>query len=284
MPLILDGKALATSIRGDLHELVTEHNLHPCLAIVTVGDDPASAVYVRNKKKACDEIGIVCRHECLPANTTESNLIKLIKELNRNEFIHGIIVQLPLPKHINPDTVTEAIWRSKDVDGFGQKSLFHPCTPEGVIRLLDHHLIPIESRNVVIIGRSNIVGRPLARMMLDRNANVTVLHSKTTNEDRHNFLTKADIIVSAVGSPMLVVPNDITPYTTIVDVGINRDQNGKLCGDVHPLAYEFSHAYTPVPGGVGPMTVAMLMEHVVQSAIWQQEQTKEVFHREYSTM
>ena len=283
MPLILDGKALATSIRGDLHELVTEHNLHPCLAIVTVGDDPASAVYVRNKKKACDEIGIACRHECLPANTTESNLIKLIKELNRNEFIHGIIVQLPLPKHINPDTVTEAIWRSKDVDGFGQNSLFHPCTPEGIIRLLDHHLIPIEGKNVVILGRSNIVGRPLARMMLDRNANVTVLHSKTGDEDRRSFLEKADIIVSAVGKPNVVVPDDVW-RATIVDVGINRDENGKICGDVNPLAYNYSHAYTPVPGGVGPMTVAMLMEHVVQSAIWQQEQTKEVFHREYSSM
>lgn len=284
MPLILDGKALATSIRGDLHELVTEHNLHPCLAIVTVGDDPASAVYVRNKKKACDEIGIVCRHECLPANTTESNLIKLIKELNRNDFIHGIIVQLPLPKHINPNAVTDAIWRSKDVDGFGQNSLFHPCTPEGIIRLLDHYLIPIESRNVVIVGRSNIVGRPLARMMLDRNANVTVLHSKTTDTDRHTYLRNADIIVSAVGSPMIIVPTDVSSQTVIVDVGINRDQNGKLCGDAHPSTYDVSLAYTPVPGGVGPMTVAMLMEHVVQSAIWQQEQTKEVFHREYAPM
>lgn len=283
MPLILDGKALATSIRGDLHELVTEHNLHPCLAIVTVGDDPASAVYVRNKKKACDEIGITCRHECLPANTTEFNLIKLIKELNRNEFIHGIIVQLPLPKHINPDAVTDAIWRSKDVDGFGQNSLFHPCTPEGIIRLLDHHLIPIEGKNVVILGRSNIVGRPLARMMLDRNANVTVLHSKTSDEDRHGFLKKANIIVSAVGKPNVVVPDDVWG-ATIVDVGINRDENGKICGDVNPLAYNYSHAYTPVPGGVGPMTVAMLMEHVVQSAIWQQEQTKEAFYREYSPM
>lgn len=283
MPLILDGKALATSIRGDLHELVTEHNLHPCLAIVTVGDDPASEVYVRNKKKACDEIGIACRHECLPANITEFNLIKLIKELNRDEFIHGIIVQLPLPKHINPDKVTDAIWRSKDVDGFGQNSLFHPCTPEGIIRLLDHHLIPIEGKNVVILGRSNIVGRPLARMMLDRNANVTVLHSKTGDEDRHGFLAKANIIVSAVGKPNVVVPDDVW-HATIVDVGINRDENGKICGDVNPLAYNYSHAYTPVPGGVGPMTVAMLMEHVVQSAIWQQEQTKEVFHREYSPM
>lgn len=271
MPLILDGKALAESIKGDLHEIVIKHNLHPCLAIVTVGDDPASAIYVRNKKKACDEIGIACRHECLPDNTTESNLIKLIKELNRDESVHGIIVQLPLPKHINPNKITDAIWRSKDVDGFGRDSLFHPCTPEGIIRLLDHHLIPIESKNVVIVGRSNIVGRPLARMMLDRNANVTVLHSKTTDSDRHMYLRNADIIVSAVGSPMLVVPINVSPYTTIIDVGINRDQNGKLCGDVHPLAYEFSHAYTPVPGGVGPMTVAMLMEHVVQSAIWQQE-------------
>ena len=283
MPLILDGKALATSIRGDLHELVTEHNLHPCLAIVTVGDDPASEVYVRNKKKACDEIGIACRHECLPANITEFNLIKLIKELNRDEFIHGIIVQLPLPKHINPDKVTDAIWRSKDVDGFGQNSLFHPCTPEGIIRLLDHHLIPMEGKNVVILGRSNIVGRPLARMMLDRDANVTVLHSKTGDEDRHSFLEKADIIVSAVGKPNVVIPDDVW-HATIVDVGINRDANGKICGDVDPLAYNYSHAYTPVPGGVGPMTVAMLMEHVVQSAIWQQEQTKEAFYREYSPM
>ena len=276
MPLILDGKALAESIKGDLHEIVIKHNLHPCLAIVTVGDDPASAIYVRNKKKACDEIGIVCRHECLPANTTESNLIKLIKELNRDESIHGIIVQLPLPKHINPDKITDAIWRSKDVDGFGQNSLFHPCTPEGIIRLLDHYLIPIEGKNVVILGRSNIVGRPLAHMMLDRNANVTVLHSKTGDGDRHDFLEKADIIVSAAGKPNVVVPNDISPRTVIVDVGINRDQNGKLCGDVHPLAYEFSHAYTPVPGGVGPMTVAMLMEHVVQSAIRQQENNERI--------
>ena len=273
MPLILNGKALAESIKGDLHEIVIKHNLHPCLAIVTVGDDPASTIYVRNKKKACDEIGIACRHECLPANTTEFNLIKLIKELNRDESIHGIIVQLPLPKHINPDTVTDAIWRSKDVDGFGQNSLFHPCTPEGIIRLLDHHLIPMEGKNVVILGRSNIVGRPLARMMIDRDANVTVLHSKTGDEDRHGFLEKADIIVSAVGKPNVVVPDDVW-HATIVDVGINRDENGKICGDVDPLAYNYSHAYTPVPGGVGPMTVAMLMEHVVQSAIWQQEQSE----------
>ena len=284
MPLILDGKALAESIKGDLRKIVTECNLSPYLVIISVGDDSASKVYVRNKIRACEQIGIKYEHVVLPEKTTEKELLSRIRVYNMNHFVHGIIVQLPLPKHINPDTVTEAIWRSKDVDGFGQKSLFHPCTPEGIIRLLDHHLIPIESKNVVIIGRSNIVGRPLARMMLDRNANVTVLHSKTTNEDRHNFLTKADIIVSAVGSPMLVVPNDVTPYTTIVDVGINRDQNGKLCGDVHPLAYEFSHAYTPVPGGVGPMTVAMLMEHVVQSAIWQQEQTMEVYHHECSTM
>ena len=271
MPTILDGKALATSIQGELHELVIQKNLHPCLAIITVGDDPASAVYVRNKKKACDEIGVECRHKCLPSSTSEKELISLIKELNRDETVHGIIVQLPLPKHINPKKITETIWRRKDVDGFGQNSLFHPCTPEGIIRLLDHYLIPIESRNVVIIGRSDIVGKPLARMMLDRNANVTVLHSKTTNADRHTYLHNADIIVSAVGSPMLVVPVNISPQTVIVDVGINRNQNGKLCGDVHPGAYDISFAYTPVPGGVGPMTVAMLMEHVVQSAVWQKE-------------
>ena len=271
MPLILDGKALAESIKGDLRKIVTESNLSPYLVIISVGDDSASKVYVRNKIRACEQIGIKYEHVVLPEKTTEKELLSRIRVYNMNHFVHGIIVQLPLPKHINPDTVTEAIWRSKDVDGFGQKSLFHPCTPEGIIRLLDHHLIPIEGKNVVILGRSNIVGRPLARMMLDRNANVTVLHSKTGDGDRHDFLEKADIIVSAVGKPNVVVPNDIY-NATIVDVGINRDQNGKLCGDVHPLAYEFSHAYTPVPGGVGPMTVAMLMEHVVQSAIWQQEQ------------
>ena len=283
MPLILDGKALAESIKGDLRKIVTEHNLSPYLVIISVGDDSASKVYVRNKIRASEQIGIKYEHIVLPEETTEKELLSRIRVYNMNHFIHGIIVQLPLPKHINPDTVTEAIWRSKDVDGFGQKSLFRPCTPEGIIRLLDHHLIPIEGKNVVILGRSNIVGRPLARMMLDRNANVTVLHSKMGDGDRHDFLEKADIIVSAVGKPNVVVPNDIY-NATIVDVGINRDQNGKLCGDVHPLAYEFSHAYTPVPGGVGPMTVAMLMEHVVQSAIWQQEQCEEVYHHECSTM
>lgn len=271
MPLILDGKALATSIKGDLHEAVVEYVLHPCLVIVTVGDDPASAVYVRNKKKACEDIGIECRHIIYPNHITEKELIFAIKELNKDETVHGIIVQLPLPSHINPKKITKTIWRSKDVDGFGQDSFFHPCTPEGIIRLLDHHLIPIEGKNVVIIGRSNIVGRPLAKMMLDRNANVTILHSKTTDEDRHMYLRTADIIVSAVGSPMLVIPTDVSPRTIIVDVGINRDQNGKLCGDVHPDAYDLSFAHTPVPGGVGPMTVAILMEHVVQAAIWQKE-------------
>lgn len=284
MPLILNGKALAESIKGDARKIVTEYNLSPYLVIISVGDDSASKVYVRNKIRACEQIGIKYEHVVLPEKTTEKELLSRIRVYNMNHFVHGIIVQLPLPKHINPNTVTEAIWRSKDVDGFGQKSLFRPCTPDGIIRLLDHHLIPIEGKNVVILGRSDIVGRPLARLMLDRNANVTVLHSKTGDGDRHDFLKKADIIVSAVGKPNVVVPIDVSPQTTIVDVGINRDQDGKLCGDVHPLAYEFSHAYTPVPGGVGPMTVAMLMEHVVQSAIWQQEQSQEDFHREYSSM
>jgi methylenetetrahydrofolate dehydrogenase (NADP+)/methenyltetrahydrofolate cyclohydrolase len=284
MPLILDGKALAESIKGDARKIVTELNLSPYLVIISVGDDSASKVYVRNKIRACEQIGIKYEHVVLPEETTEKELLSRIRVYNMNHFVHGIIVQLPLPKHINPDRVTDAIWRSKDVDGFGQKSLFRPCTPDGIIRLLDHHLIPIEGKNVVILGRSDIVGRPLARLMLDRNANVTVLHSKTGDGDRHDFLKKADIIVSAVGKPNIVVPIDVSSQTTIVDVGINRDQDGKLCGDVHPLAYEFSHAYTPVPGGVGPMTVAMLMEHVVQSAIWQQEQTEGVYHREYSTM
>lgn len=274
MPLILDGKTLADTIKLNLRDAVTEHKVHPCLVIITVGNDPSSETYVRNKKKACNEIGIECRHIIYPDTITEKELLFAIRFFNSDVDVHGIIVQLPLPKHINPTKVTEEIWRSKDVDGFGQDSLFHPCTPQGIIRLLDHYNIPIENRNVVILGRSNIVGRPLARMMLDRDANITVLHSKTDDAARRNYLRTADIVVSAVGKPNIIVSNDISPLVTIIDVGINRDQNGKLCGDVHPFAYEYSYAYTPVPGGVGPMTVAMLMEHVVQSAIWQKERNQ----------
>lgn len=274
MPTILDGKALATSIRGELHELVIQQNLHPCLAIVTVGDDPASAVYVRNKKKACDEIGVECRHKCLPSDTTEKELISLIKELNRDETVHGIIVQLPLPKHLNSKRITETIWRSKDVDGFGQNSLFHPCTPEGIIRLLDHYLIPIEGQHAVILGRSNIVGKPLAKMLLDRNATVTICHSKTPEYVKNFLLHNAHIVIAATGVPNLIE----LPYAhfiTYVDVGINRDKDGKICGDIPQEVKDRSQAYTPVPGGIGPMTVAMLMEHVVQAAVWQQEVTND---------
>lgn len=274
MSIILDGKALATSIKGDLHEIVSKAQLHPCLVIVTVGDDPASAVYVRNKKKACDEIGVECRHKCLPSDTPEKELISLIKELNRDETVHGIIVQLPLPKHLNPKKITETIWRSKDVDGFGQNSLFHPCTPEGIIRLLDHYLIPIEGQHAVILGRSNIVGKPLAKMLLDRNATVTICHSKTPEYVKNFLLHNAHIVIAATGVPNLIE----LPYAhfiTYVDVGINRDKDGKICGDIPQEVKDRSQAYTPVPGGIGPMTVAMLMEHVVQAAVWQQEITND---------
>ena len=278
-PIILDGKALAASIRKDLQTLVAEKKLYPCLAILTVGDDPASAVYVRNKKKACDEIGVECRHKCLPSNATEKELISLIKELNRDETVHGIIVQLPLPKHINPKKITEAIWRSKDVDGFGQNSLFYPCTPEGVIRLMKHYNIIMESQHAVIFGRSDIVGKPLAKMLLDENATVTVCHSRTPSHIKTHLLSNASIIIAATGVSNLIKLSDISNYQhrdfTCIDVGINRDENGKLCGDIPQEVKDVSYAYTPVPGGVGPMTVAMLMEHVVQSALWQQEATND---------
>lgn len=275
MPIILDGKALATSIREELHELVIQKNLHPCLAIVTVGDDPASAVYVHNKKKACDEIGIECRHIRYSKSITQATLKSSIRILNNDPSVHGIIIQLPLPKHLNAEEVKEYIWRSKDVDGFGQNSLFHPCTPEGVIRLLDHYLIPIDGASAVVLGRSNIVGKPLAQMLLDRNATVSICHSHTSFEQRNDLTRNADIICCAVGVPHLITSEDIKPSAVLVDVAINRDQNGKLCGDIHPLAYDYSYAYTPVPGGIGPMTVAMLMEHVVQAAVWQQEVTND---------
>lgn len=274
MPTILDGKALAASIRGELHELVIQRNLHPCLAIVTVGDDPASAVYVRNKKKACDEIGIECRHIRYSESITQATLKSSIRILNNDPSVHGIIIQLPLPKHLNAEEIKEYVWRSKDVDGFGQNSLFHPCTPEGVIRLLDHYNIPIEGQHAVILGRSNIVGRPLAKMLLDRNATVTVCHSKTPEYVKNFLLHNAHIVIAATGVPNLIE----LPYAhfiTYVDVGINRDKDGKICGDIPQEVKDRSQAYTPVPGGIGPMTVAMLMEHVVQAAVWQQEVTND---------
>lgn len=278
-PIILDGKALAASIRADLHELVTKKNLHPCLAIVTVGDDPASAVYVRNKKKACDEIGIACRHVCLPTDSTTKQVINTVKGLNYDVNVHGIIVQLPLPAHIDADRVTKEVWRSKDVDGFGQDSLFHPCTPEGVVRLMKHYNIIMESQHAIVFGRSDIVGKPLAKMLLNENATVTVCHSRTPSHVKTHLLGNASIIIAATGVPNLIKLSDIPNYEhrdfTCIDVGINRDENGKLCGDIPQEIKDVSYAYTPVPGGIGPMTVAMLMEHVVQAALWQQEATND---------
>ena len=268
--MILDGKALATSIRGDLTKLVREYDIKPCLAIVTVGNDPASKVYVRNKIKACEEIGIRVEHVVFASEITERALLGEIRSLNSNVDIHGIIVQLPLPKHINPEVITKAIWRSKDVDGFGQDSLFHPCTPEGIIRLLDHHLIDVSGKLVTVIGRSDIVGKPLAKMLLNRDATVIQCHSKTKKADLLYAVTGSDIIISACGVPN-IVSSDYCVGKVIVDVGINRGHDGKIRGDFPPVAYEVASAYTPVPGGVGPMTVAMLCEHVVQAAIWQKE-------------
>ena len=269
-PTILDGKAYADQIRGELAETVRECGLKPCLAIVTVGNDPASKVYVRNKIRACEQIGITVEHITFDDAITEHALIGEIRSLNANSDVHGIIVQLPLPKHINPDHVTKAIWRSKDVDGFGQDSSFKPCTPEGIIRLLDHHLIPIDGRLVTVIGRSDIVGKPLARMLLDRNATVAHCHSHTDSTTRDFLVAGSDIVISATGHTN-IVPAFLCTDKVLVDVGINRDEEGKMCGDFPRYAYDISNAYTPVPGGIGPMTVAMLMEHVVQAAIWQKE-------------
>ena len=271
MPLILDGKALAESIKGDARKIVTELNLSPYLVIISVGDDSASKVYVRNKIRACEQIGIKYEHVVLPETITEKELLSRIRVYNMNHFIHGIIVQLPLPKHINPDRVTDAIWRSKDVDGFGQDSLFHPCTPEGIIRLLDRHLIPIEGKNVVILGRSNIVGKPMLHLLLSRNATVTICHSRTAN--LAEITKQADILVAAVGKPRFVTPDMVKPGAAVIDVGINRiphpedSTRTKLVGDVDFEAVkEIAGAITPVPGGVGLLTIAMLMQNTVIAA------------------
>jgi methylenetetrahydrofolate dehydrogenase (NADP+)/methenyltetrahydrofolate cyclohydrolase len=276
MALIIDGKKISAEIKDELKLKVEElqkEGKQVTLAVVLVGEDPASKVYVGNKKKACEYIGIKSLSYELAEDTSQNELLKLIDKLNKDESVNGILVQLPLPKHINEDTVINAISPDKDVDGFhpqnvgklsiGQKG-FVSCTPAGIIELLKRSGIAIEGKECVIVGRSNIVGKPMALLMLRENATVTICHSRTAN--LKEVTKRADILIVAMGKPCFINKDYVKDGAVVIDVGIHRDENNKLCGDV---AYEdvidYVSAITPVPGGVGPMTIAMLMKNCVDS-------------------
>ena len=269
---IIDGKETAAEIRRSLKERVSaarETGVLPCLAVVMVGDDPASAVYVRNKQKACEEVGILSVTHHLDAETTEEALIKLVEDLNRDQNITGILVQLPLPSHIDEKKVLLAIDPEKDVDGFHPMNVgrlcsgedgYVSCTPAGIIALLKRYGIDATGKECVIIGRSNIVGKPMIQLMLQENATVTVCHSKTQN--LASVCARADILIAAIGKSKFVTEDFVKDGAVVIDVGINRDENGKLCGDVDFETVKEKASYiTPVPGGVGPMTIAMLLEN-----------------------
>ncbi len=277
MARIIDGKKISAAIKNEVREKVTslkQAGKDPTLAVVLVGEDPASQVYVRNKKQACEYVGIRSLSYELPADTSEDKLMELIDELNAREDVHGILVQLPLPKQINEDRVIEAIDPKKDVDGFhpmnvGALSIgkegFVSCTPAGIIQLLKRSDIAIDGKRAVIIGRSNIVGKPMALLLLRENATVTVAHSHTKN--LKELCKDADILVVAIGRAKFVDAAYVKDGAVVIDVGMDRDENGKLCGDVdYDLVYDHCEAITPVPGGVGPMTIAMLMENCCLAA------------------
>lgn len=281
MPQIINGKEISAQIKEELKEKVAamkEEGISVCLAVIQVGDDPASSVYVGNKKKACAYIGITSLSYELPEETTQEELLKLIEELNKREDVNGILVQLPVPEHIDEDTVIRAIAPEKDVDGFhpqsvgalciGQKG-FVSCTPAGIIQLLKRSGIEIAGKECVIIGRSNIVGKPMALLLLRENGTVTVTHSRTKN--LKEVTKRADILVAAVGKPRMITREYVKEGAVVIDVGIHRNENNKLCGDVdYDDVAPVCSAITPVPGGVGPMTIAMLMNNCVESAALRQ--------------
>lgn len=271
MAEIIDGKAISLAIKEECRYKVEKENLKRCLAVVLVGDDPASAVYVGNKKKACEFCGVKSVSHELPASTTEAELLNLVADLNMDDSIDGILVQLPLPSHIDEDKVIRAISPDKDVDGFhpenvGKLSIGQPgflsCTPAGIIQLLKRSNVDMDGKNCVIIGRSNIVGKPMALLMLRENATVTVCHSHT--KDLKEVCKRADILIVAIGKPKMIDASYVKDGAVVIDVGIHRQENGKLCGDVDFGSVEpVASKITPVPGGVGPMTIAMLMKNVV---------------------
>ncbi|MEJ9209912.1 bifunctional methylenetetrahydrofolate dehydrogenase/methenyltetrahydrofolate cyclohydrolase FolD [Bacillus smithii] len=274
---LIDGKAAAKEIREEIKKEVNElkaQGVVPGLAVILVGDDPASHTYVRNKEKGCKEVGIHSEIYKYPAAISEAELLDKIRELNEDKRIHGILVQLPLPGHISESKVIDTISPEKDVDGFHPvnvgkmvigKEGFLPCTPYGIMKLLEREQIDLQGKRAVVIGRSNIVGKPAGLLLLQRNATVTYCHSKT--EDLSYHTKQADIIIAAVGKAKFLKAEDVKEGAVIIDVGMNRDENGKLCGDVDfESVREKASFITPVPGGVGPMTITMLLYNTVQSA------------------
>ena len=281
---ILDGKALAASIRASVAQriakLVDGGGPRPGLAVILAGDDPASKVYVRNKTRACEEAGVHSQQIDYPASVTQAQLIDAIRKLNADPAIHGILVQLPLPAHIDALAVQTAISPDKDADGFHAASLgrllagrprFLPCTPAGIVRMLEHYAVPLAGRHAVVIGRSTIVGKPVGLLLLQKDATVTICHSKSADLER--LAREADVLVAAVGRPKLVGAQMVKPGAwvkqgaVVIDVGINRLPDGKLVGDVqYDEAAQRAGWITPVPGGVGPMTIAMLLENCVDAA------------------
>ena len=277
MAVIMDGKETARKIRENLKGKVNDlkaKNIFPKLAVIMVGDDGASKIYVRNKSKACEEVGIEYEEFLLGDETTQEELLNLINELNNRQDINGILLQSPIPKHLNINEAFRTILPEKDVDGFnpinvgklvlGQETLIS-CTPFGIIKLLGEYNIEIEGKNAVVVGRSNIVGKPMMQCLLNKNATVTVCHSKT--KDLKEVTKKADILVVAIGRANFITKDMVKEGAVVVDVGINRTDDGKLCGDVEFEEVSKVASYiTPVPGGVGPMTIAMLMNNIVKAA------------------
>ena len=278
MAHIIDGKVISKQIKDELKEKVAQlkaEGKEVCLAVIQVGNDPASTVYVGNKKKACEYIGIKSLAYEIPEETTEEELLGIIDKLNKDDSVHGILVQLPVPEHIDEEKIINAISPSKDVDGFhpasvgalsiGQKG-FVSCTPAGVIQLLKRSNIDIAGKECVVIGRSNIVGKPMSMLLLRENGTVTICHSRT--KDLKEVCKRADILVVAIGKPKMIDASYVKEGATVIDVGIHRDESGKLCGDVDFDSVEpIAGAITPVPGGVGPMTIAMLMNNCVEAGM-----------------
>lgn len=282
MAMIIDGKAISLQIKDELKEKAAQlkaEGTEVTLAVIQVGDNPASCVYVRNKKKGCEYIGIGSLSYELPEETTQEELLALIEELNERKDVNGILVQLPLPKHIDEDTVIKAIAPCKDVDGFHPQSVgalcigqpgFVSCTPAGIIQLLKRSGIEIAGKECVVLGRSNIVGKPMSLLLLRENATVTIAHSRTKN--LQEVTKRADILIVAVGRPKMVTKDYVKEGAVVIDVGINRDADNKICGDVdYDDVAPLCSAITPVPGGVGPMTIAMLLNNCIESVKLQSE-------------
>ncbi len=273
---IIDGKLVSQSVKDSVKaevEILKSKGIEVTLAVIIVGDDPASRVYVNNKKKACEYVGFKSLEYALPADTTQEQLMALVDELNNRDDVNGILCQLPLPKHLDEKAVIEAISYKKDVDAFHAVNVgkimigdydFLPCTPAGVMEMLSYYDIDVTGKNCVVIGRSNIVGKPMAMLLLHKNGTVTITHSRTV--DLKNVTNKADVLVAAIGKAKFVGADMVKDGAVVIDVGMNRDENGKLCGDVDfdNVASKCSYI-TPVPGGVGPMTIAVLMKNTLKA-------------------